>query len=140
MVYRFLADIVLVLHAAVVAFVVLGLLLVLVGRAMRWTWVRNFWFRMAHLLAILFVVLQSYIGIVCPLTTWENALRLRGGQQPYDDGGCIRYWLHHLMFYQAEDWVFATAYTVFALAVVEAFVLAPPCWPGAGKRTKFPTS
>jgi hypothetical protein len=50
--YRGLADAVLVLHAGVVLFVVAGLALTLVGGALRWRWVRNFWFRAAHLAAI----------------------------------------------------------------------------------------
>jgi hypothetical protein len=47
--YHALADAVLALHVAFVCFVVIGLLLVLAGGALRWSWVRNPWFRWSHL-------------------------------------------------------------------------------------------
>src|SRR5687768_10928571 len=95
--YRLLADLVLILHASVVAFVVFGLILVLVGRAMGWAWVRNFWFRVAHLMAIGVVVAQTWCGVSCPLTILENRLRVAGGEEPYSDQGCIAFWIHRMM-------------------------------------------
>ncbi len=77
--YRLLADVILVVHFTFVAFVVLGLLAVWTGRFLRWSWVRNFWFRLAHLLAIGIVAAESLGGIVCPLTTWEARLRELAG-------------------------------------------------------------
>lgn len=63
--YRLAANSVLLLHVGYVAFVVFGLLLVIAGGVFRWPWVRNFWFRTAHLLAITIVVAESWLGIVC---------------------------------------------------------------------------
>ena len=124
--YRLAADGVLIVHTSFIAFVIFGLVLVLVGWALGWAWVRNFWFRAAHLLAIGYVVYESWSGIACPLTEWENALRIKGGQDPYGSTGCIAYWLHRIIFFDAQPWVFTTCYTVFGLLVVAAFVLAPP--------------
>src|SRR5881409_2348043 len=111
--YRLAADLVLLVHAGFVAFVALGLLVIWLGIALRWQWVRSPWFRGLHLLAIGFVVLQSYARIVCPLTELENSLRMRAGQMAYGPRGCVEYWLHHLIFYSAPPWVFVTCYTVF---------------------------
>ncbi len=74
---RMLADLIVVFHASYVSFVVLGLVAILVGAALHWRWVRNFWFRIAHLAAIGVVVLESLAGIPCPLTVWESQLRRR---------------------------------------------------------------
>ena len=74
-----LADLVLVLHAAFCAFVLLGLVLIWLGRFRGWAFVRNLWFRMAHLACIGVVVAESMLDIVCPLTTWEDRLRLLAG-------------------------------------------------------------
>ena len=57
---------------------VVGLALVWIGWIRGWAFVRNAWFRGAHLLAMAIVVLESVFGIECPLTTLEHALRLRG--------------------------------------------------------------
>jgi hypothetical protein len=78
MFYRLAADVVVVLHAAYVWFVVFGQLAILIGILRRWAWVRNKWFRWLHLLAISIVVFESLLGIVCPLTTLEGWLRAVG--------------------------------------------------------------
>jgi Protein of Unknown function (DUF2784) len=120
-----LADLVLALHVAFVAFVVLGLVLVLLGGWRRWQWVRNPVFRAAHLLAIVFVVAQTWLEQVCPLTTLEMALRARGGDAVYA-GSFIGHWLQTLLYYQAPNWVFAIVYSVFALMVGAAWTWVRP--------------
>lgn len=123
--YSNLADLVLLIHFAIVLFVVGGLLLIILGNLLRWPWVNRWWFRSLHLLAISVVVLESWLGIECPLTTLENWLRLQAGQGVYQ-GSFIQHWVHGVMFYQAPGWVFAMAYTLFALAVVAAWWRWPP--------------
>lgn len=123
--YAFLADGVLVLHALYVLFVVGGLLLILLGWRRGWSWTRGWWFRLAHLAAIGFVMLEAWWGIVCPLTVLESHLRVRAGQTGYATG-FIGEWLQRLVFYQAPGWVFTVLYTVFALLVIIVFVYHPP--------------
>ncbi len=122
-----LADLVLLLHAGFIAFVVLGLCLILLGGALRWRWVRNRWFRLAHLAAIGLVVAQSWLGIVCPLTTLESALRRRAGQPGYEVG-FIADRVQRLIFFEADWWVFAVSYTAFGLLVLASFWWVRPCW------------
>jgi hypothetical protein len=57
--YQALADAVLVLHLAVVVFVVGGLLAIVAGSLAAWQWVDRLWFRAAHLGAIAVVVVQG---------------------------------------------------------------------------------
>jgi hypothetical protein len=123
--YRIAADVVLLLHVAYVAFVVLGLLAVLVGYLRRWEWIRNFRFRMLHLTMIFVVVLEAWCGVTCPLTTLENHLRQQAGQSVYE-GGFIAAGVRQFLFYDFDPWVFTTAYTLFGLLVVATLVLAPP--------------
>ena len=115
--YAFAADAMLVTHVLVVIFIVLGLLLVYAGRVLSWQWVRNPWFRLAHLIAIAVVVVQSWFGLVCPLTTWEMALRSKAGEAVYE-GSFIKHLLSDLLYYQAPAWVFIACYTVFGLLVL----------------------
>ena len=128
MLYRALADLVVFVHFSYVMFVVGGLILVLVGRVRGWRWIGNFWFRGFHLLAIVTVVLQAWMGVVCPLTTLENALRHRAGESVYP-GSFIAYWVHDLLFVDAPPWVFTMAYSAFGILVVSVLLLAPPRWP-----------
>lgn len=120
-----LADAVLVAHVAVAVFVVAGLLLVIVGNLVHWDWVNDAWFRIAHLAAIGIVVAESWLGLACPLTTLEMWLRSRAGEAAYG-GGFIEHWLHRLLYYSAPDWVFAVAYTAFAVLVLAAWWCFPP--------------
>jgi hypothetical protein len=126
-VYRLLADLVLLLHLAVVAFIIGGLLAILTGnlKSKTWPWVNRLRFRVAHLLAIGIVVLQSWLGQVCPLTTLESWLRMQAGQSAYSQG-FIQTWVHRLMFYSAPDWVFALIYTLFGSLVLWTWFRFPP--------------
>lgn len=123
--YRFLADVVLVLHFGVVVFVVGGLVAVFMGNRFGWRWVNGWWFRLAHLVAIAIVVAQAWLGRLCPLTILESWLRTRAGDSGYGSG-FIEYWFGRLIFFEAPFWVFTLGYTVFALLVVGAWWYFPP--------------
>lgn len=123
--YLAMADAVLAVHLAFVVFVVAGLLLVLTGGLRGWAWVRNRVFRILHLVAIVVVVLQAWLGMICPLTDLEMWLRARAGHAVYS-GTFISHWLRALLYYEAPMWVFAVCYTVFGLLVVASWFLVPP--------------
>jgi hypothetical protein len=107
--------------------VVAGLVLIWIGKFCGWACVRNLWFRLAHLAAIGIVVLQAWVGVICPLTTWEMALRERAGDVVYA-GSFIAHWLDSILYFQAPAWVFTVAYTAFAVAVVASwFRVRPRC-------------
>ena len=120
-----LADVVLFLHVLFVAFVVVGLLLIVVGGVARWRWVRNLNFRIAHLAAIGIVVLQAWVGVICPLTSLEVSLRQRAGGDVYS-GSFIGHWLERLLYFEAPPWVFTVCYTVFGAVVALTWVLVRP--------------
>lgn len=122
---QFLADLILVTHASFVAFVMLGLAAILLGGYRRWGWVRNRWFRFAHLAAIGIVIAESWLGMVCPLTEWESRSREAAGATTYSSS-FIQHWLHKILFYDFEPWVFTVAYTVFGILVLTAWLLVPP--------------
>jgi hypothetical protein len=119
------ADAILLLHVLFVAFVVIGLVLIFAGKLRCWSWIRNTWFRLAHLAAISIVVVQSWIGAICPLTSLEMALRSRAGDAVYS-GSFISYWLGTILYYQAPAWVFVVCYTVFGAAVIASWFWVRP--------------
>ena len=69
---QYFADLVLLLHCAVVVFVVGGLVLIVIGSLRGWRLARDWWLRMLHLVAIGVVALQAWLGITCPLTTLDR--------------------------------------------------------------------
>jgi hypothetical protein len=116
-----LADIVLVIHFLFVLFVVGSLPVIWIGEWMRLGFARNLRFRLAHIAAILFVVVESVVGMVCPLTLLED--RLRGGEI---GGNFIQRWLHRILFYDVPEWILTTVYVLFAVLVIITFRLVPP--------------
>ena len=118
-----LADAILVVHFAFVVFVVVGFLLILIGLLARWPWIHNRYFRVTHLAAIGIVVVQAWFGQLCPLTIWENELRRQAGQSGYTES-FVEHWLHEILFYQAEPWVFTAIYTIFGVLVVVVWYLS----------------
>jgi hypothetical protein len=115
------ADALLVVHFLIAAFIVAALPLVWLGAGLRWRWVRNPWFRYLHLAAIVLVAAEALLGYACPLTVWEDMLR--GGLRPES---FVARWAHRLLYYQAPEWVFATAYVAWALATLLTLRWLPP--------------
>ncbi len=120
-----LADAILALHVGIVAFVVLGEVAILFGARRGWRWVRNFTLRVAHLALMVFIALQAWMGALCPLTVWEQALRHRAGGDTYS-GSFIEHWLSRLIFFEAPWWLFVVAYTGFAALVLLTWLYVPP--------------
>jgi hypothetical protein len=129
--YLLLADAVLITHALIVLFNVASLPLIWLGRWLRWRFVRNFSFRLVHLLLIGYITVQALAGKNCPLTGWEEQLRVKAGTGGHYAGSFIAHWVQRLLFYDAEEWVFTVAYLLFfALVLATQFWVKPdpPRW------------
>ncbi len=120
-----LADTILVIHVLFVAFVVIGLFAIYLGYWLNWRWVYNRTFRIIHLCAIGYVVVQAWLGVVCPLTTWEMALRAEAGTATYA-GSFIQHWLHRALYFTLPAWVFMVVYTLFGGLVLASWWLVRP--------------
>src|SRR5699024_9030622 len=105
----------------------------LIGWARRWRWVRNPWFRFIHLALIAFIVVQTWLGELCPLTVWEDWLRESAGQAAYGQS-FVQYWLGRLIFIDVPWWVFQVVYTAFGAVVVASWVHCPPRLPRRAGR------
>ena len=123
--YLIIADALLLLHILVVVFVAAGLVVIYAGGTLAWSWVRNPWFRSLHVAAIGIVALQSWVGIICPLTIWEMSLRNQAGDIVYS-GSFISHWLESLLYYQAPAWVFTVVYTGFGALVMASWFFVRP--------------
>ena len=119
------ADLILIMHTAFIAFVVGGQGLILAGWMRRWRWTRNPAFRLTHAGAIAVVVLETWLGLMCPLTVLEFRFRAAGGSPPEADS-FVGYWLQRLIFIDAPSWAFTLAYTCFAVLVAATLVFYPP--------------
>lgn len=87
MLYRFAADALVVFHLLFILFVLSGALLVL-----RWHWLA-----LVHVPAAVWGASVELLHLYCPLTPFENSLRLAAGQQGYE-GGFIEHYLIPLIY------------------------------------------
>ena len=125
--YGLAADLMVVVHILYVAYIVVGLGLIVAGLRRKWHWVRNPWFRSTHLLAILIVVYEIIVKAQCPLTVWEMQLRALAGQAVNQTTFMDRL-LSFILVADAPVWLVETLYHAIALAIILLFVFAPPRW------------
>jgi hypothetical protein len=105
--YRLLADLTLTVHFAFLAFVVAGGIL-----ARRWRWIAA-----PHLLAVAWgVYVELMPGLLCPLTTWENAFAARAGDAGYE-GSFIEHYLVPLIYPDGLTPLVQRALAVLVIAV-----------------------
>ncbi len=115
------AIIVLALHLAIIAFNVAGLVLIPLGAWLGWRWVREFWWRLAHLLSFAVVAAQALLGRACFLTIWQDELSGTTQVQPL-----IERWINGLIYWDLPLWVFAAAYVAVFVYVVALWVWVRP--------------
>lgn len=123
------ADLVLVVHAAFVLFVTGGFALIWLGHWRRWGWIGNRAFRSVHLAAVTFVAIEALIGLACPLTVWEDALRGHTDERSF-----VARVLHAVIFHDFPEWVFTAAYVAFAAVTIATNRVVPmDGWPSRGR-------
>jgi hypothetical protein len=110
MIYRALADLVVLVHTAFVVFVMLGGILVIVRPRIAWL----------HIPCVIWGVLIEYAGWICPLTPLENALRQRAGEAGYTGGFVEHYVLRALYpggLTREIQWVLGTLVAIINVVV-----------------------
>jgi hypothetical protein len=130
-----LADTILLIHASVVAFIVGGAFYIWIGVWRDWVGIRSPLFRYVHIGAMLFVAAETVMGLVCPLTLWEQELR---GEQ--SDTGFVADWVGRMIYYNLPGWVFSIAYVAFAGALIVTLILVPPGKAGTRRITSTHSS
>ncbi len=124
--YALFADLLVLFHFSYVSFAVGGELFILAGAFLKWGVVRNLAFRIAHLVAVVFVTLESLVDVLCPLTEWEYNLRELAGQRVEREISFIGRLLRKIIFYDFPSWAFTLMYVGFGALVILTFILIPP--------------
>lgn len=132
--YGVLADLVVGIHIAYVGYVLLGQAAITFAAPFRAQWARNPWFRFTHLSAIGIVVYEAIYNIRCPLSVWEEKLRMLGGGSEIGETFMGRIF-HNLLFIDnMPESFFTTLYVAMLVVVVQGLVMYPPRWFRFGKK------
>ncbi len=94
----------------------------MVGRTIALAATRNRVFRLIHLVATWFVAAKAVLGLACPLTVLEDALR----SETSAGEGFIQRWVSRLLYWDFPAWVFAAAYLLFSILVTATYLRIPP--------------
>ena len=126
-----LGDLVAIIHAGFVIFVIVGFVLIVAGELIHWRWVRNAWIRSVHLAAVMFTVVRVWLAMTCPLWILED--RVRGSPAPIYDR--VTQWCHRLCFRGTPHRDFQIKVTIFAALVLAQMILTLASQHRAGKRS-----
>lgn len=121
------ADVILAVHFAYAAGVVLPLPYVLLGWSRGWPLTRSNWFRALNLALVVPVLLELVLGRACPLTMLGDRLRSLAGQPVYG-GGCVDFWLGRLLGRPLPGWLLNLLSLAVAIAVPVLYFAMPPDW------------
>ena len=124
--YALLAEALLAIHFLFVAFIVIGLIVIWSGYFLKWSFVRNFYFRISHLIAMGFVLAETILGFVCPLTEWEANLRQLAGHESFYSESFMSYWIASVMYYELPHSFFVVTYMAVFLLIAIGWWIVPP--------------
>jgi hypothetical protein len=117
-----LADSIVALHFAVVAFALGGAIAILIGGLRGWEWVRGLVFRFVHLAVVAAVALQQDL---CFLTDWEIDLRARAGRG-IEEASFVGRILHEWLFVKVDLVTLQRCYMAFGVLVLLGLVAVRP--------------
>ena len=124
-----MAELVLALHVAIIAFNVFGLVAIPLGAWLGWSFVRVRWWRRLHLASLAVVAVQAVFGRACFLTVLQADLEQGGSDSPL-----IMRWVNSVIYWPLPMWVFTAAYVVVFGYVLALYRWVPPASPPSRAR------
>ena len=120
-----LADLVLSLHVLVIAFNVLGLVVIPLGAWRGWQFVRVLWWRALHVASLSLVAVQAVFARACFLTIWQSDLMQRAGERA-TEAPLIERWVMSAIFWPIPGWAFTALYVAVTMLVDIAYAYLDP--------------
>ena len=136
MLYKVLADLIVVIHFAWILFMLWGFFLTMCGfisayvlrrKKDRWRIFFDRWvFRTIHMGGILYVAIMTLLGIACPLTIMENGLREHYNPDLTYHGSFVVHYIEKIVYPEANFLFFLIPTIVIAVFSIVMFILRPP--------------
>lgn len=125
MLYKILADLIVLVHFAWILFMLAGFILTLCG--FFWKGFFDRWlFRTLHLFGIAYVSLLAIMGRYCPLTLWENTLRAKYDPSLVYPGSFMIHYAEKLVYPDINPLIIRIPTTFIAVFTVVVFIIRPP--------------
>ena len=117
-----LADIVLIIHFILIAFMLAGILITPLAYKFNLTIFKNFRLRALHLTLMVFITLEVLVGIQCPLTFIERIFR--GLKQEHHS--FLGEWISQLIYWNVPGEAFLAVYSACLIWVCTMWKIFPP--------------
>lgn len=125
MLYKILADLIVVTHFVWILFMLVGFILTLRGLFYK-KFFERWLFRTLHLFGIAYVSILAIMGKYCPLTIWENALRAKYDTRLTYAGSFMIHYLEELVYPDINPLIIRILTTFIAVFTVVVFIIRPP--------------
>ena len=125
MLYKVVADLIVVIHFAWILFMLLGFILTLCGFFYR-SFFDRWLFRTLHLCGIAYVGLLAALRQYCPLTILENTLRTRYNPELTYPGSFIVYYVEKLVYPEVNPLIILIPTAIIAVFTILVFIIKPP--------------
>ena len=136
MLYKVLADLVVVIHFGWILFILWGFILtvcsfififVLRTAKERWGVFFERWiFRTVHLGGIVYVAILTVLGKYCPLTILENELRGRYNTEMTYPGSFVVHYIEKIVYPEVNFLLFVIPTMIIAVFTMLVFLIRPP--------------
>jgi len=126
MIYKILADTIVVVHFGWILFMLIGFILTLYG-LLFWKEFFNKWLiRTLHLIGIVYVSTLYIMGKDCPLTVLENILRAKSGSSLTYPGSFMIHYVRELVYPNVNLSLVIIPTAFIAIFTMAIFITKPP--------------
>jgi len=136
MLYKILADLVVLLHFAWILFILWGFILLVCSSISVYvlpaaknrlrTFFDRWVFRTIHLSGIVYVAILTVLGKYCPLTILENKLREQYNTELAYPGSFVVHYIEKIVYPEANFLLFVIPTIIIAVFTVLMFIIRPP--------------
>ncbi len=116
-----IADVLLLIHFGLAAFITIGFFIVPIGYRLGWNWIRKRNLRLLHLFVMGIITTETIVGLTCPLTALENTFRVDDYSLPF-----ISHWVAQILYWNLPRQVFIFLYLVCLGWVLILWKICPP--------------
>ena len=115
------ADLVMIAHFLLAAFMTAGLVAIPIGYKFRWSWAQNRRLRICHASVMGFITAETIVGLTCPLTVLEHSLRGDSPPQSF-----VGYWIQRILYWDLPHEIFIAVYFLCFTWVIFLWKWCPP--------------
>ena len=119
-----IADVVLLIHFGLAAFITVGFFIIPLGYRLGWTWIKKRNLRLLHLFLMGVITTETIVGLRCPLTVLENMFRHVDYSMSF-----MSYWGAEILYWALPSQVFVLLYSLCFGWVLILWKICPPTKP-----------